>query len=246
MGDGRAEGLSVIGDAGQAAIPLTPDVDGMHTCIFESSHLEGSCVGNLLHRPRSSQLMIKLLACLGHSLYTRQWQSMFITVLTNFSGPGLVEGGDMGREELGLTSSQFMLQNWTAPQKADPSLASAKRVPCPADREQTECNKALVPYLCGSSQLLRMSLPFAGNPPAPQEVIPRPSGLLGCGHLKPGMQRWDPKQIPRMLFLRDHRTSRLLAVRASLSSTVSRDSHHQEKQPLPLLSPPPHLASFFI
>ena len=28
MGDGRAEGLSAIGDGGQAAISLTPDVDG--------------------------------------------------------------------------------------------------------------------------------------------------------------------------------------------------------------------------
>lgn len=84
MGDGSAEGSSAIGDAGQAAIPLAPDVDGMRVCIFESSHLEGSCVGDLLHRPRSSQLMIKLLACLGHSFYTRQWQSMVITVLKNF------------------------------------------------------------------------------------------------------------------------------------------------------------------
>lgn len=28
MGDGRAEGSSVIGDGGQAAISFTPDVDG--------------------------------------------------------------------------------------------------------------------------------------------------------------------------------------------------------------------------
>ena len=28
MGDGRAEGLSAKGDGGQAAISLTPDVDG--------------------------------------------------------------------------------------------------------------------------------------------------------------------------------------------------------------------------
>ena len=28
MGDGRAEGLSAMGDGGQAAISLTPDVDG--------------------------------------------------------------------------------------------------------------------------------------------------------------------------------------------------------------------------
>ena len=28
MGDGRAEGLSAVGDGGQAAISLTPEVDG--------------------------------------------------------------------------------------------------------------------------------------------------------------------------------------------------------------------------
>ena len=48
MGDGRAEGSSAIGDGGQAAVPLTPDVDGTHVRIFESSQLEGSYVGDLL------------------------------------------------------------------------------------------------------------------------------------------------------------------------------------------------------
>ena len=48
MGDGRAEGQSAIGDRGQAAISLTPDVDGTHICIFESSQLESSCVGDLI------------------------------------------------------------------------------------------------------------------------------------------------------------------------------------------------------
>ena len=47
MGDGRAAGSSAIGDGGQAAISLTPDVDGMHVHIFESSQLEGSYVGDL-------------------------------------------------------------------------------------------------------------------------------------------------------------------------------------------------------
>ena len=28
MGDGRAEGLSAIGDGGQAAVALMPDIDG--------------------------------------------------------------------------------------------------------------------------------------------------------------------------------------------------------------------------
>ena len=48
MGDGRAEGSSAIGDGGQTEISLTPDVDGTHVRIFESSQLEGSYVGDLL------------------------------------------------------------------------------------------------------------------------------------------------------------------------------------------------------
>ena len=59
MGDGRAEGSSAIGEGGQAAISLAPDVDGpgtgscwdkMYICLFESSQLEGSYVGDLLYR----------------------------------------------------------------------------------------------------------------------------------------------------------------------------------------------------
>ena len=49
MGDGRAEGWSAIGDGGQAAISLMPDGAGTEVRIFESSQLEGSCVGNLLY-----------------------------------------------------------------------------------------------------------------------------------------------------------------------------------------------------
>ena len=40
VGDGRAEGSLAIGDRGQAAGSLTPDVDGPHVCIFESSQLK--------------------------------------------------------------------------------------------------------------------------------------------------------------------------------------------------------------
>ena len=47
--DGKAEGLSVTGNGRQAAISLTPDVDGMRILIFESSQPEGSCVGELLY-----------------------------------------------------------------------------------------------------------------------------------------------------------------------------------------------------
>ena len=49
MGDGRAEGSSATGDRGRAAISLTPDIDGTHVRIFESSQLEGSYAGDLLY-----------------------------------------------------------------------------------------------------------------------------------------------------------------------------------------------------
>ena len=48
VGDGRAEGSSEIGDGGQVATSLTPDVDGTHVCIFEGSQLEGSYVRDFL------------------------------------------------------------------------------------------------------------------------------------------------------------------------------------------------------
>ena len=51
MGDGRAEGSSAIGDGGQAAIALTPDVDGRQDRTFESSELEGLYEGDLLYSP---------------------------------------------------------------------------------------------------------------------------------------------------------------------------------------------------
>ena len=49
MGDGRAEGSSAIGDGGQAAISLTPDIDGMQVLIFENLQLEGFYVWGLLY-----------------------------------------------------------------------------------------------------------------------------------------------------------------------------------------------------
>ena len=54
MGDGRAEPPATIGDAGQAAIPLRPDVDGRHVRILESSQLEGSYVADVLQLVHSS------------------------------------------------------------------------------------------------------------------------------------------------------------------------------------------------
>ena len=40
MGDGRAEGMSAIGDGGQAAISLMPDVDGTHIRILKVRNLK--------------------------------------------------------------------------------------------------------------------------------------------------------------------------------------------------------------
>ena len=51
MVDGRAEGLSAIRDGQQAALSLTPDVDGMHVRIFESLQAENSYVGDLSGSP---------------------------------------------------------------------------------------------------------------------------------------------------------------------------------------------------
>ena len=58
VGDGRAEGSSAIGDGGQTATSLMPDVDGtqvlvpcwnpMQICIFESLQLEDLYVVDLL------------------------------------------------------------------------------------------------------------------------------------------------------------------------------------------------------
>ena len=40
----QREGLLAVGDGGQAAVLLTPDVH-----IFERLQLEGLCIGNLMH-----------------------------------------------------------------------------------------------------------------------------------------------------------------------------------------------------
>ena len=50
MKDDRAEGLSAIGDRGQAAISLMSDAEGTHVHIFESSQLEGVYTGDLAYR----------------------------------------------------------------------------------------------------------------------------------------------------------------------------------------------------
>ena len=41
MGDGKAEGSPAIGDGGQVATSVKPDVDGTHVHIFESLQFEG-------------------------------------------------------------------------------------------------------------------------------------------------------------------------------------------------------------
>ena len=51
MGDGGAEGSSAMGDGGQAAVSLKPDIDAMHVCILGILQLEDSYVGDLLYTP---------------------------------------------------------------------------------------------------------------------------------------------------------------------------------------------------
>ena len=53
VGDGRIEGSSAIGDRGQAAISLMPNIDGLHLCIFESLQLEDLYVGDLLYMQKN-------------------------------------------------------------------------------------------------------------------------------------------------------------------------------------------------
>ena len=49
-GNGRAEGSSALGDGGRAATAAWPpsDIEATHVHTFESSHLEGLCIGDLL------------------------------------------------------------------------------------------------------------------------------------------------------------------------------------------------------
>ena len=63
MEDGRAEGSSAIGDGGQAAMSLMPDVYGTHVCIFEHLKLEVSYVGDLLYS--KAAVLISPLSLLG-------------------------------------------------------------------------------------------------------------------------------------------------------------------------------------
>ena len=48
MRAGRAAGPLAVGDRGQAAVLLMRDGFGILICIFESSQLEGSYIGDLL------------------------------------------------------------------------------------------------------------------------------------------------------------------------------------------------------
>ena len=46
MGDGRGEGLSAVGDRGQAAISLIPDVDGNASMLI-SEFSQTTCCGHV-------------------------------------------------------------------------------------------------------------------------------------------------------------------------------------------------------
>ena len=58
MGDGRAEGSSAIGDRGQAAISLTPDVDDTG-----SGSLLDSILSILLRKQSSDIWVVALFSC---------------------------------------------------------------------------------------------------------------------------------------------------------------------------------------
>ena len=54
MRDGRAEKPSAAGGRRQAAISLTPDVDGTHTRVFERAQPESPCEDDLFTLPSLS------------------------------------------------------------------------------------------------------------------------------------------------------------------------------------------------
>ena len=70
MGDGRTEGLSAIGDGGQAAISLMPDVDGT-----DSGSLLDSTLSALLKK-RSSDVWVP-------AFFFFFWKLISILVLLN-------------------------------------------------------------------------------------------------------------------------------------------------------------------
>ena len=55
MGDGKAEGSSAIGDGGQAAVSLMPDIDGTG-----SDSLLGSILSSLLKKQSSDAWVVAL------------------------------------------------------------------------------------------------------------------------------------------------------------------------------------------
>lgn len=90
---------------------------------------------------------------------------MFIKVFKSFQVPGLVEQ-EVGREGWGLPIR--VSEPDRATERTSIIREHKGRCLVRLDREQTDCNKALVPYLCGSPQLLRTDLLFPGSQQAPQ------------------------------------------------------------------------------
>ena len=77
--DGRAEGLSALGDGEQAAISLLPDANGTHVCIFENSQLEGFYVRDLLYFPEFWETLLGVNKIWGESCWNHQSTAQVIS-----------------------------------------------------------------------------------------------------------------------------------------------------------------------
>ena len=113
MGDGRAEGSSAIGDGGQAATSLNPDIDGTG-----SSFLLNSILSTLFLKKNHNNSLIYLLAvlrcCTGLSLVAASRGYSLVTVggpLTTVASPPAEHGApgqvDFSSRSLGAQYLQF-------------------------------------------------------------------------------------------------------------------------------------------
>ena len=105
VGAGRAQRLPAIEDEGQAAISLTPDVDGTHVHILESSQRAGLYTGALLYSPREGGDIIlrKLILHVQTTLpFLTPWATRAITMEACLGCGDGCGGGHGGAHGAGL------------------------------------------------------------------------------------------------------------------------------------------------
>ena len=66
-----------LGDRGQAATSLMPDIDGMDTCVFKSLQLEGLYVGGLQYwNMKLCDIYNKWTHLKGEKIYISMWSKI--------------------------------------------------------------------------------------------------------------------------------------------------------------------------